>query len=149
MGHDTRLRLVRSNRVPPEDVAQLQAFADQVEDEAHWQRLLATAQTDDSRAELETVVGPMLKFRQPRCHTPECDSGEPPLFQPVLIVRKRPQDQIWAPLEFRVCDTCRAKITVGDLLTVDIWQQIVQQCLAAGEPIPVREMTSLMFDRVQ
>jgi hypothetical protein len=149
MGHASRLRLVTKDQPREEEREQLQAFADQVESEEHWTRLKASAETDDARAELERVVGPMLRFRQARCHTPLCDSGLPPLYQPVLVVRKRPDDPpIWAPIEIRVCAHCKDEMGVVDVLTDDIWGQITRQCIAGGEPIPVRLLTALSFDRV-
>lgn len=150
MGRDARIRLVVSNQLPDDTREQLQAFADAVEDEAHWQRLLGTATTDEAREELERVVAPMLRFRKARCHTPACDSGQLPIWQPVLVVRKRPEDPpMWAPIEVRYCDRCKDDMTVRDLLTGDIWSQIVRQCVAAGDPVPVRLLTGLLFDRLQ
>jgi hypothetical protein len=150
MGREARLRLVVSNEPQAEELDQLRDFAAKVDDEDHWQRLLASAETDESRAELERVVGPLLPFRKPRCHAPTCESELPPLYQPVLIVRKRPEDgPIFAPIEIRICANCKAEMTVRDVLSEDIWRQVVNQCLGAGEPIPSRLLTELMFDRIQ
>lgn len=148
MGRESRLRLV-PRRDDDAEREQLQAFANQVEDEAHWQRLLATAATDENRVELERVIGPLLKFRQARCHAPSCESGELPIWQPVLIVRKRASDSpSWAPIEIRVCGSCKDKMTVRDVLSDDIWSQIVSKSVAAGEPVPARILSSLTFYRV-
>jgi hypothetical protein len=150
MGHEARLRLVTKETPRAEELEQLREFASKVEDEAHWSRLLASAESDESRAELERVLGPLLPFRKPRCHSPSCESGLPPIWQPVLVVRKRPDDApIWAPIEVRFCETCKKEMGVRDLMTDDIWRQITFQCLSSGEPIPVRLLTQLTFDRIQ
>lgn len=129
--------------------ANLQAFADQVEDEAHWQQLLASAD-EDRRADLERLVGPLLAFRRPRCAAPSCDSGLPPVYRPVLVVRKRLEDTpLYAPIEIGLCKTCKAQMRVGDAITDDIWTQIIRQCVACGYPVPDRALTALTFDRVQ
>lgn len=148
MGHESRLRLVTSTSPPAEDLEQLREFASQVEGEDHWSRLLASAETEESRAELERVVGPLLPFRKPRCHAPTCESGLPPVWTPVLLVRKRPEDgPIFAPIEIRLCDECKRTMKVRDAITDDIWTQIIRQTVAAGEPVPVRALSQLMFER--
>jgi hypothetical protein len=156
VGAEARLRLVRPTRrygtddEPTEwERERLQQFADQVDSEAHWQRLLKTATTDAHRAELERIIGPLLRFRQSRCTSPGCESGLPAIYQPVLVLRKRPEDDpMWAPIELRLCEVCKAQMSARDLLVDDIWTQIIKQCVANGDPVPVRLLSQLTFDRV-
>jgi hypothetical protein len=142
----TRLRLVTPDRIDGGDA--LREMAARITDEASWQAILASAQDDETRAELERVVGPLLAFRHPHCHTPLCESGLPPIYQPTLVVRHQAWgDPIYAPIEIRVCEDCKASMRVGDLMTSAIWGQICAKCDEAGEPTPTRILTQLTFDR--
>lgn len=120
-----------------------------VVDEAHWQTILATAETEEQRQELERVCGPMLKFRRGApCTTPGCDSGELAIWQPVLVVAmpQEPDNPSWVPLDLRLCEACKKEAEVEDFLKPSIWSQI----LAAweGPQPPVKRLTTLSFDRV-
>jgi hypothetical protein len=130
---------------------QLEKFAARVVDEQHWEDVLASCPTPETRAELERVIGPMLAFRRAApCTTPECTSGDIGLFQPVLEVRNpiTPDDVAWVPIErLRLCQTCYAQARVQDFLTDDIWQQILLAWDPSAFP-PVRRLTTLTFDRV-
>lgn len=152
MGRASKLRLVKS--VPKDalsvDEEHLQAFADLVADEAHWKEILAKAETDASRAELERLVGPLLPFRKAwRCHRPDCDSGQPALWQPVFVLQHMDGETSWAPLDIRLCEPCKGEATVEDLLTDAIWVQILAGCADAGlTSKPMRGGTVLQFQRV-
>jgi len=128
----------------------LMAMAAKVQDEAHWQSILAKAETDAQREELERVIGPLLAFRRPdtACTTPECDSGEPGVWQPVLVVANPvdPTDTSWVPIELRLCDTCKAEASVEHFVTDDIWRQIIHAWDQPQWP-PVRRLTRLTWDR--
>lgn len=130
--------------------AALQRLANAVVDEAHWQDVLGSAYDAETRAELERVVGPMLKFRRGAvCTTPDCGSGEHGIWQPVLVCRSATapeQDSAWVPIELRLCDTCKASATLEDFLTEDIWRQTLSQWTA--EWPPTRHLTTLSWDRV-
>lgn len=142
----SRLRLVTPDRIEGGD--HLRGMAAQVRDEAHWQEILANAQDVATAAELERAVGPLLPFRNVRCHSPLCESGLPPVYQPVLVVRHQSWgDPIYAPVEIRICEECKASMLVGDVLADGIWEQVCAKCEAAGEPTPTRLLTQLTFDR--
>jgi hypothetical protein len=148
MGRESRtLKLVKP---PPPDedeaVAQILAYADQVADPVHWAQMLDS--TDPTtRANLEAVIGPYLRWR--RCRTPDCDSTLPPIWQPTLLIACTGTETLYeTSLELRYCERCQADIQLGDLLTDDIWQQVLDQCLAEGEH-PRRWLTRLRWDRLQ
>jgi hypothetical protein len=127
----------------------VRSYAAQVTSEDHWKQILASAPSDQVRAELERTVGPLLSFRRAApCHTPECDSMLPAEYQPVLICYVTMGDApLWAPLELRYCAKCKDDIRVGDVLTDGVWEQILKQCLEAGDN-PRRFLTQLSWDRV-
>lgn len=145
------LRIVKKATQPTEADLERQAvqrLANSVESEAHWAQILKTADPD-SRVELERVVGPMLAFRRAAvCTTPDCDSGQPGLWQPVLVIRA-PQvpEEAWVPIELKLCDSCKNEAQLSDFLTDSIWRQVLDQCAATTIP-PVRRLTTLTFDRV-
>lgn len=128
----------------------LQRLANAVRDEQHWQDILAAAETPESRDELERLVGPKLRFRRAcPCTTPECESGDPGLWQPVLEVRSpmTPNAPAWVPIELRLCEGCKSDAEVQHFLTDAIWRQILHQW-AVDDPPPVKRLTTLKFDRV-
>lgn len=146
------LRIVKKPVVETEAELERQAvqrLANAVQDEAHWAQVLDSAETPEQRAELERVVAPMLRFRRAAvCTTPDCASGEPGIWQPVLVVASPLEaGQSWVPIELRLCETCKADARVSDFLTDGIWEQILAQWDALAPP-PVRRLTSLTFDRV-
>ncbi len=146
------LRIVKKPTVPTEAELQRQAvqrLANSVESEAHWAQILKTAESPESRAELERVVGPMLPFRRAAvCTTPDCASGLPGLWQPVLVVRSPlAPDPAWVPIELHLCETCKNEATLEDFLTAGIWAQILDQ-FDATTPPPIRRLTTLSWDRV-
>lgn len=125
-------------------------LASNVVNEAHWQQVLASAETDEQRAELERVVGPMLPFRRAAaCTTPGCVSGKHGIWQPVLVVLA-PQAldaPVHVPIELRLCDACKAEATLDDFLTDGIWLQVLSVWPGTDWP-PVRRLTTLQWDRV-
>jgi hypothetical protein len=130
---------------------QVQRLANMVTDETHWQHILASAHTEEQREELERVVAPLLVFRRAAvCTTPECVSGQPGVYQPVLEVRSplAAEDVAYVPIErLRLCEQCKAEAKVQHFLTDDIWQQIMGAWTESTIP-PVRRLTTLAFDRV-
>lgn len=127
----------------------VQRLISNVQDEAHWQQILASAGTDAQREELERVCGRMLPFRRAApCTTPGCDSGEAGIWQPSLVVAcpRTPTDPSWVPIELRLCDACKQDATVRDFLTPDIWSQILTAW--DGPEPPVQRLTTLAFDRI-
>lgn len=145
------LRIVKKPTAPTEADLERQAvqrLANSVESEAHWAQILKTA-GETERTELERVVGPMLAFRRAAvCTTPDCDSGQPGMWQPVLIIQA-PQvpEKAWVPIELKLCETCKNEAQLSDFLTDGIWRQVLDQCAATTIP-PVRRLTSLSWDRV-
>jgi hypothetical protein len=129
---------------------QLQAYAAAVRDEQHWQDILASAPSEETRHELERIIGPMLAFRRAAaCTTPGCESGKVGTWQPVLELRNpfSPDPIAWVPIELHLCDECKAEATVKDFLTPDVWSQILAQWDNDYGP-PVHHRTTLIFDRV-
>lgn len=146
------LKIVKKATVPSEadlQRRQVQQFAERVESEAHWAQILKSAPSAESRAELERVVGPLLRFRRPfLCTTPDCDSGQPGLWQPSLVIRPPGVDtQAWVPIELFLCETCKNEATLKDFLTDGIWEQIIEQLADQTLP-PVRRFTTLQWDRI-
>lgn len=149
------MRLLKEQRTPAEDLIErqgLQRLVNAVRDEAHWQDILAKAETPESRAELERVVGPMLPFRKAgHCTTPDCTSGLNGIWRPVLVVRSQltPLSESWCPLEnLSLCKDCKDEAQVEDFLTGTIQAQILAQCEEAGILPPTWRMTTLSWDRV-
>ena len=146
------LRIVKKPSTPTEADLQRQAvqrLANSVRDEQHWLQVLDSASSPESRDELERVVGPMLPFRRAAvCTTPDCASGQPGTWQPVLVVTStvNPEAVSWVPIELRLCEACKTEATLSDFLTDDIWKQILEQ-IESGWP-PVRRLTTLTFDRI-
>ncbi len=141
-----RLRVVSPERIDGGD--KLREMAALVRDEAHWSEILTSAETTEARDELERAVGPLLSFRNTRCHAPLCESGLSPIFQPVLVVRHQAWgDPIYVPIEIRLCEECKDEMRVGDALANGMWEQVVAKCDEAGEPTPTRILTQLTFDR--
>jgi hypothetical protein len=130
---------------------QLQRLASQVRDEDHWRDILASATTPEQRDELERVVAPLLPFRRASaCTTPDCDSGTPGMWQPVLKIASPidPAAGAWVPIELRLCDACKAEATLDDFLTDGIWAQIMAALEDETVPPPTRARTSLTWDRI-
>ena len=128
----------------------VQSLANRVSDEAHWQQILSTTQTQEQREELERVVGPMLSFRRSApCTTPECESGEHGVWQPVLVVASplAPDEPSWVPIELKLCTSCKESASVEHFLTDDIWAQVLSAWPDPTLP-PVRRLVTLQFDRV-
>lgn len=124
-------------------------LAAQVKSEAHWEHILSSAETEAQREELERVVGPLLPFRRAApCTTPDCETGKPGLWQPVLVVCSpiAPEDAAHVPIELHLCDECKATASVEDFLVDSIWSQIVA---AWDDPTipPVRQRTMLQWSR--
>lgn len=147
------LQIVKKATVPAEAALQreaLQRLANSVQDDAHWQQVLDSATSPESRAELERVVGPLLPFRRAAvCTTPDCASGLTGVWQPVLVVASplSPTAPSWVPIELRLCERCKAEATLGDFLTDGIWAQVLAQWDPHADP-PVRRLTTLTFDRI-
>lgn len=128
----------------------VQRMAARVQDETHWGQILASAETDAVRAELERVVGPLLAFRRAApCTTPDCDSGKHGQWQPVLVVANplEADTPSWVPIELRLCDDCKKDARLKDFLTDGIWAQVLKAWSADTLP-PVRRLTRLQFDRI-
>lgn len=149
------MRLLKEKRTPAEDAIERQGIArlvSAVKDEAHWQTILEKAETPESKAELERVVGPMLAFRKAApCTTPDCVSGLHGTWRPVLVVRSQlePTSETWCPLEnLSLCKDCKEDAAVEDFLTETIQGQILAQCNEAGILPPTWRMTTLSWDRV-
>lgn len=146
------IRIVKKPTGPEVDLQRqaVQKLVANVVDDAHWQQILAAAESDASREELERVVGPLLKFRRAApCTTPDCDSGEQGLWQPVLVVSSplAPDDRSWVSIELRLCERCKAEATTQDFLTDGIWAQILDAWTHHQWP-PVRARTTLAWERV-
>ncbi len=146
-------KIVKKPAAPTEQDLQRQAvqrLANAVESEAHWAQVLRDAPSPESRAELERVVGPMLRFRrQFLCTTPDCDSGKPGIWQPSLVIRApHVAEPAWVPIELFLCETCKNEATLKDFLTDSIWEQVLEQMSVEAVP-PVRRLTTLQFDRIQ
>jgi hypothetical protein len=129
----------------------LQQWANRVESEAHWAQILRDAPSSESRAELERVVGPLLTFRRTfLCTTPDCDSGQPGIWQPTLVIRPPGVDtQAWVPIELLLCETCKLDASLKDFLTESIWAQVLDQFTDPTTPPPVKRLTTLEWSRVQ
>lgn len=128
---------------------QVQQLASRVSSEEHWTAILASAGTDDQREELERVVGPMLTFRRAAaCTTPDCDSGDPGVWTPVLEVRSpfAQNDPSWVPIELRLCESCKADAQLASFLTEGIWSQVLANWDDPAMP-PVQRLTSLTWER--
>jgi hypothetical protein len=127
----------------------VRGYANQVTDETHWAQILAAAPSDEVRVELERTVGPLLRFRRAApCSTASCQSLLPAVWQPVFVVHCTASDEpIWAPLEVHYCDTCKQEIRLADVMTDEVWGQILTKCQATGDN-PRRWLTELMWDRI-
>ncbi len=148
MGRASRLRDVSSphQRVTRE---RLQAFADQVADEAAWGRVLDQASSPAVRAELEETVGPLLAFR--RCGNRDCISGQPARWLPVLVLRsgRFPQGTMGrVTVQRRLCADCRLAVTIEDVLDDAGWDRIASQ-FALWPRQPERGLTQLEFETIQ
>lgn len=125
-------------------------LASNVVDEVHWQQVLASAETDEQRAELERVVGPMLAFRRAApCTTPSCTSGKVGMWTPTLLVAspQQPDVPVHVSIELRLCEDCKRDATLDDFLTDHIWLQVMG-AWPRGDFPPVRRLTMLQWDRV-
>lgn len=127
----------------------VQRLANSVQSEAHWAQILKSAPSEESRAELERVVAPRLPFRRTNlCTTPDCASGQPGDYQPVLVIRAPGvPEEAWVPIELRLCETCKNEAQLADFLTDSIWAQVLEQLAPTTIP-PVRRLTSLTWDRI-
>lgn len=124
----------------------LQALANGVQDEAHWDEILSQA-TPEQREELERVVAPLLKFRRAAvCTTPNCTSGQPGMWEPTLEMLSPDGTVSWAPLSLRLCDRCKAAASVEAFCTDAIWRQVLLSWQPDVLP-PLRHRTQLRFDR--
>lgn len=129
---------------------QVQQLASRVRDEEHWQSILASAANDEQREELERVVGSMLTFRRAAvCTTPDCDSGLPGTWQPVLEVRSplAVDEPSWVPIELKLCEKCKEDAQLANFLTDGIWSQILSAWDDPATP-PVMRLTSLTWEQV-
>ena len=156
MGRASRLKLVP----PPQrevrievgyaevEGAELVNYANQVTSEAQWQAILNNADSDETRDELNRVIGPLLPFRRAApCRTPGCFGQA--IYEPCFEVRASTVNEpIYAPLEVRFCEACKKEATVEALLPDSVWEQILAQCAEAGEPRPVRWLTVLNWNRI-
>jgi hypothetical protein len=156
MGRASRLKLVP----PPQrevrievgyaevEGAELVNYANQITSEEQWQELLGKADSDETREELNRVIGPLLPFRRAApCHTPGCFGVA--IWEPSFELHSRNQtDPIWAPLEVRYCEACKKEATLDALLPDSVWSQILEQMSEAGEERPVRWLTKLNWNRV-
>lgn len=143
MGRESRVR--EFPNAEERERRKLIAFAQAVRDEDHWQQVLATSPNDDVRAELEAVVGPMLRWRRGCAHR-GCQSIEPAAYAVVLKLGFPDRDSAETDLGVKVCHPCRAIVTVDDVLTDDLWSGVIQQCVQQGAPIPVRGLCTLRFE---
>lgn len=138
-------------RLAAQQRSQLHEMAAKVQDEAHWQSILKTAETDEQREELERVVGPLLHWRKPStaCTTPEC-SSDLGVWQPVLVVASPldPEVTSWVPIELRLCEACKADAVLADFMTDHIWRQVLDAWPHNSVPPPVRRLTTLQWDRI-
>lgn len=128
----------------------LQRMASKVQSEAHWQQILGSATSAESRAELERVVGPMLSFRRAApCTTPDCESGKPGVWQPVLVVKSPidPDTPAWVPIELHLCHDCKQEADLSHFLTDGVWQQVLEKWDSELPP-PIKRLTTLQFDRI-
>lgn len=150
MGRESSvLRLVPKSQAAKEaaERARLRDFADRVTDEAHWQAILDSAETPESRAELDRVVGPLLPFR--RCANKECESGDAGIWVPVLLFRcylDGPTTRM--TVQRKVCTVCREAITLDDILTDEVWARAIAAYLEADAAWPDRSLTTITFDPV-
>lgn len=147
------IKIAKRQRSPSQDEmekAQLQRFASAVRDDEHWQAILRSADTDEQRAELNRVVGPLLPFRRASpCTTPDCDSGKTGTWQPVLMVSSPTAitEPSYVPIELRLCEKCKEDAQLSHFLTDGIWSQILGAWDDPTRP-PVRRLTVLQWDRV-
>lgn len=128
--------------------ARIREMAARIRDEPHWRSILDACASPEDRASLEAHVGPLLAFRH--CGNKACDSAEPPVWAPVLLVREfagAPTDRITVLL--RVCHVCREKITLADVLTDETWDRIRDHYDAQRRTRPIRSLTTLTFDALQ
>lgn len=136
------------------EMARLRTMASQIQSEAHWDAIKASMPAKNAE-ELEAVLGPMLRHRQAVvCRTPDCDSGQPPIWTPVLSVRSLlapdGQDEWIVRVEVQYCEECHAAITVDHILTDDIWRQIVNDWPHQDRHSPPsRNKTALGWERPQ
>lgn len=147
------IRIVKKPKQASEEDLQrqaLQRLANNVTNEEHWQTILASAPSEENRDEIERVVGPLLTFRRAApCTTPDCQSGLPSLWQPVLVVASSltPDELSWVTIELRLCDECKQEARLGHFLTDSVWTQIIA-AWDSETPPPVRRLTTLSWDRI-
>ncbi len=144
---------VQTSREPPADEElerrTLQRLANQVRDEQHWADILSKA-TPSQRDELERKIGTKLRFRRGLpCMSPECESGQPAVWQPSLECRSPfpSEGPSWAPIERTYCETCKGEAELADFLTDAIWAQVLHGWNPDLAP-PVKRLTTLKWDRV-
>jgi len=143
VGYEAR----RREELSPEEreLEELKAYARAVRDEAHWQSILASTDKPEVREELERVVGPLLRFRR-GCAYLGCTSTEPARYEVFLSLEAENGDKSLSDVHISVCHPCRGKLTVEDVVTDEIWSEVVQQAIRQGVYVPDRKKTELRFD---
>lgn len=133
--------------------AKVKKLARDIHDAAQLEAIVRACDPDQ-QAHVLACLRPHLTF--PLCANLFCRSGETPIWRPVLVLRK--PDWAGEPTvvsrgsfvtpRARFCTTCKALATVAQLLPDDVWDRIAAKFAAEGEAVPVRQLTTLIFNQI-